>query len=188
LTVGETLKTPLAMEGEALDYGWQEARPHSLTGVLEQRALAHPERVALTMQGRNLSYADLLARANAYARGLLQLGIRKGDVVAMLCENCVAQVHTGFATARIGAIEVMLNTALKGSFLSHQLRDSGAKLIVVERALLPHVLAILGEVACLESIVLLDNQPYRGPAPSRAIPILPLNALEAHSESDLGGV
>ncbi|GAC1666884.1 MAG: ATP-dependent acyl-CoA ligase [Steroidobacteraceae bacterium] len=171
-----------------MDYGWKEARPQTLTGILEQRTQADPDRIALTMQGQNISYSDLVARANAHARGLLQLGVRKGDVVAMLCENCVGQVYTEFATARIGAIEVMLNTGLKGSFLSHQLRDSGAKLIIVERALLPNVLAILNEVPSLESIVLLDNAPYRGETPSRAMPILPLKAVDGHAESDLIGV
>ena len=121
-------------------------QPHTLTGILDQRARAHPERIALTMQGQNLSYANLVGCANAYARGLIRLGIRKDDVVAMLCENCVAQVHTEFAAARIGAIEVMLNTGLKGTFLAHQLRDSGAKVLIVERALLPNVLAVLSEV------------------------------------------
>ena len=171
-----------------MDYGWKEARPHTLTGILDQRALAHPDRTALTMQGQNLSYANLVARANAHARGLIRLGVRKGDVVAMLCENCIAQVYTEFATARIGAIEVMLNTGLKGTFLAHQLRDSGAKIIIVERALLPHVLAILSEVPSLESIVLLDNESYRGQAPSRAVPILAFDVLDHHSESDLSGV
>jgi crotonobetaine/carnitine-CoA ligase len=176
------------MKGETLDYGWRQARPHTLTGVLEQRAMDHPDRIGLTMQGRQLRYADLAARANAYARGLLQLGIGKGDVVAMLCENCLAQVHTGFATARIGAIEVMLNTGLKGTFLSHQLRDSGARIIVVQRPLLAQVLAVLDEVPSLETIVLLDNEPYGGPAPSRALAILPFEVLDKHPESDLSGV
>ena len=171
-----------------MDYGWKEARPQTLTGMLDQRALAHPDRIALTMQGQNISYADLVLRANAHARGLVQLGIRKGDVVAMLCENCVSQVHIEFATARIGAVEVMLNTGLKGAFLAHQLRDSGAKIIIVERALLPNVLAVLSEVPSLESIVLLDNEPYRGQAPSRAIPVLPLEVIDGHAASDLTGV
>ena len=140
------------------------------------------------MQGQNLSYANLVGCANAYARGLIRLGIRKDDVVAMLCENCVAQVHTEFAAARIGAIEVMLNTGLKGTFLAHQLRDSGAKVLIVERALLPNVLAVLSEVPSLESIVLLDSDPYGDQVPSRAIPILPFSVLDQHSESDITGI
>jgi len=171
-----------------MQYGWQQSRPQSLTTVLEQRALAHPQRVALTMQGQHVSYADLAARANAYARGLLQLGIRKGDVVAMLCENSLVQVYTEFAAARIGAIEVMLNTALKGSFLSHQLHDSCAKVIIIDRHLLPNVLAVLDQIEALAAIVLLDDQPYAGPAPIRSIPILPLQVLQGHSQSDLTGI
>jgi crotonobetaine/carnitine-CoA ligase len=171
-----------------MDYGWKEARPQTLTGMLDQRAQAHPDRIALTMQGQNLSYAELVRQANAYARGLIELGVRKGDVVAMLCENCIAQVHVEFATARLGVVEVMLNTALKSAFLEHQLRDSGAKLIIVERALLPNVLTVLADVPSLEAIVLLDNEPYIGPVPLRSLPVLPITAIANHSESELIGV
>lgn len=171
-----------------MDYGWKEARPQTLTRMLEQRAQAHPDRIALTMQGQNLSYAELVRQANAHARGLIELGVRKGDVVAMLCENCIAQVHVEFATARLGVVEVMLNTALKGAFLEHQLRDSGAKLIIVERALLPNVLAVLADVPSLEAVVLLDNDPYIGPTPLRAIPVLAMKVIASHCESELVGV
>jgi crotonobetaine/carnitine-CoA ligase len=171
-----------------MDPRWMEARPQTLTGVLEARAQRHPDRVALTMQGRHIRYADLVARANAVARGLLHLGVKRGDVVAMLCENCTEQVYVGFAVARIGAIEVMLNTGLKGTFLSHQLRDSGAVVAIVERALLPNVFAVLDEVPSLRRIVLLDDAPYDGPAPSRPVDILPLETLVVHSEIDLTGV
>lgn len=168
--------------------GWQGARPQTLTGVLERRTAEAPDRVALTMQGRHVSYADLAARANAYARGLRGLGIGRGDVVAMLCENCLPQVYVQFATARLGAVEVMLNTALRGSFLSHQLRDSGARVAIVERALLPNVLAVLDEVPALEALVLLDDAPWEEARPARAVAIHPLSVLEAQSEDALAGI
>jgi carnitine-CoA ligase len=171
-----------------MGYGWGDALPQTLTGMLEQRAQAHADRVALTMQGQHVRYDALMARANAYARGLLDLGVRKGDVVAMLCENCLAQVYTEFAAARIGAIEVMLNTGLKGAFLAHQLRDSGAKVLMVERGLLPQVLAVIDEVPSLESLVLLDDQPWEGPAPARKVRVHGLPLFEQQSEADLSGV
>jgi crotonobetaine/carnitine-CoA ligase len=171
-----------------MSHGWKEARPQTLIGVLEQRAQAHPDRIALVMQGQRVSYAGIAARANAYARGLLELGVRKGDVVAMFCENCLAQVYVEFATARIGAIEVMLNTALKGGFLSHQLRDSGAKVLILERGLLPQVLAVLDDVPALETLVVLDDQPCADIHPPRAIAVLPLQQLERHAETDIVGV
>jgi len=168
-----------------MDYGWKQARPQTLTGLLQERTLAHPEKIALTMQGLQISYSDIVHSSNAYARGFRQLGIKKGNVIAMICENCIDQVYVEFAAARIGAIEVMLNTGLKGMFLAHQLRDSGAKTILVERDLLPNVLAVLEEVPSLESVVLMDNLLSVEFIPSRTIPILPMSVITDHAEAEI---
>ncbi|GAA1023301.1 ATP-dependent acyl-CoA ligase [Acrocarpospora pleiomorpha] len=130
----------------------------TLTGMLRKQAEAAPEKVALTIVGEDLTYADLVRRSDAMARGLQQLGVGHGSVVAVLAENCADQVVIQFATARLRAIEVMINTAYKGTFLSHQLRVSGAEVIVVDDALVPTVLEILGEVPSLRHLVVRGHQ------------------------------
>ncbi|MEO3861449.1 AMP-binding protein [Acrocarpospora sp. B8E8] len=130
----------------------------TLTGMLRKQAEAAPEKVALTIVGEDLTYADLVRRSDAMARGLQQLGVGRGSVVAVLAENCADQVVIQFATARLRAIEVMINTAYRGVFLSHQLRVSGAEVIVVDDALVPTVLEILGEVPSLRHLVVRGHQ------------------------------
>ena len=66
-----------------------------------------------------------------YARGLAALGVGRGDRVASLIENSPEQVVLFFATVRLGAIAVPINTAYKGEFLRHQLADSAATVVVV---------------------------------------------------------
>ena len=136
----------------------------TLTGMLLHQAERSADKVALTIVGEDLTYADLVARSNAMARGLQGLGIGHGDVVAVLAENCADQVVIQFATARLRAIEVMLNTAYRGGFLSHQLRVSGARVIVVDARLLPTLFDVIDELPELRHIVV--RGPVAAPAPA----------------------
>jgi carnitine-CoA ligase len=130
-----------------------ETYKQTLTGMLAGQAERHADKIALTIVGEDISYADLVGRSNAMARGLRELGIGRGDVVASLADNSADQVLLQFACARLGAIEVMLNTAYRGTFLSHQLNVSGARLIIVDRHLLPSVVDILPELPALERVI-----------------------------------
>jgi crotonobetaine/carnitine-CoA ligase len=136
----------------------------TLTGMLLHQAERSGDKVALTIVGEDLTYADLVARSSSVSRGLMELGIGRGDVVAVLTENCADQVLIQFATARLRAIEVMLNTAYKGDFLSHQLRMSGAKVIVVDEALVENLVEVLDLLPELEHVVV------RGGTPSLDLP------------------
>jgi carnitine-CoA ligase len=125
----------------------------TLTGMLTEQAQRHPEKVAVTIVGENVSYADLVERSDAMARGLRGLGVRRGDAVASLAENSADQILLEFACARLGAVEVMLNTAYRGDFLTHQLKVSEPRLIVVDEHLLPTVLEVLGDVPSIRHVV-----------------------------------
>ena len=125
----------------------------TLTGMLTEQAQRHPEKVAVTIVGENVSYADLIARSDAMARGLRDLGVRRGDAVASLADNSADQILLEFACARLGAVEVMLNTAYRGDFLTHQLRVSEPRLIVVDAHLLPTVLEVIGNVPSIRHVV-----------------------------------
>jgi crotonobetaine/carnitine-CoA ligase len=117
----------------------------TLPRVLEQRAETIGDRPFLQWTDQNppLSFAEVNARVNRIAHGLVALGLRKGDRLAILLPNCLDFVLTWFATAKIGVVEVPINTAYTGRFLDHQLRISGAQAVLVEGDLVPAVLAAL---------------------------------------------
>jgi len=163
-----------------------ETFKQTLTGMLAGQAELHPDKVALTIVGEDLSYADLIAESNAIARGLRALGIGRGDVVATLAENSADQILLQFACARISAVEVMLNTAYRASFLTHQLNVSGARVIVVDHELLPAVLDVLDELASLEHIVVRGG-PGEPPRRDR-IAVSSMAELRSHSRAQLTDV
>jgi fatty-acyl-CoA synthase len=92
----------------------------------------HGEREAMVDRttGRRWTYNELGADVDRVARGLLTLGIDKGDRVGIWAPNCAEWVLTQYATAEIGAILVNINPAYRTHELAYVLRQSGVRLLV----------------------------------------------------------
>jgi long-chain acyl-CoA synthetase len=83
------------------------------------------------MVGGKLSYAQLSERVDRLATALAQLGVRKGDRVALMLPNSPHYVIAFFAAVRIGAVVVNVNPTYTSRELAHQLGDAGAETIVL---------------------------------------------------------
>ncbi|MBN2126126.1 MAG: long-chain fatty acid--CoA ligase [Deltaproteobacteria bacterium] len=77
-----------------------------------------------------LTYRALNLRSNSVAHYLVERGIRKGDRVAVMLNNCNEFLETYFAAAKTGAILVPLNCRLAPPELQYQLNDSGSRLLI----------------------------------------------------------
>jgi long-chain acyl-CoA synthetase len=79
--------------------------------LLKKQAKAHGDKLAILVSwtGARLTFADLDRRTKVLARGLLALGVRAGDRIAILSGDDERYVELFFATGRIGAILVALN-------------------------------------------------------------------------------
>jgi long-chain acyl-CoA synthetase len=75
--------------------------------------------------GARWTYAQLKDEADRLARGMLAMGIQKGDRVGVMAGNCEQYISVFFAAARVGAILVVLNNTYTPSELSYALSHSG---------------------------------------------------------------
>jgi fatty-acyl-CoA synthase len=117
--------------------------------VLVQTATRFADRDALVFPqlGLRKSYRDFLADIDCAARGLVALGIRTGDHVAVWGTNVPQWVVLQFASARIGAVLVTINPAYRPFELSYVLKQSDAKaLFLVDRFKSSDYFAMLAEV------------------------------------------
>jgi long-chain acyl-CoA synthetase len=91
-------------------------------------AAEQPDRVAVVdPAGREISYEELAAKANSYARGLQALGLESGDAIVVLQPNGDELVAAYFAAIQAGLYVVVVNWHLVGSEVAYILSDSGAK-------------------------------------------------------------
>lgn len=136
------------------------------------RAPGGVERTAVEMRDTAAGTATSLAAA----------GVKRGDRVAMLCSNRIELLDAILGCAWLGAIAVPLNTAARGPQLEHMLRNSGARLLLVERDLV-EPLADLLTLPELERVWMLDAgdrlpglayETERAPAPGEPTAPAPL--------------
>ncbi|MGZ8630197.1 MAG: long-chain-fatty-acid--CoA ligase [Actinomycetota bacterium] len=103
----------------------------SVFALLRNAVAGFPDRPALAFFGAHMSYAKLLAEVERFSAVLAGLGVRQGDRVGMILPNCPEYVIAFFACQRLGAVAVGNNPLYTERELEHQIKDSGAKLMIV---------------------------------------------------------
>ena len=104
-------------------------RGETIGANLAATAARLPEHEALVdwPSGRRWTYSELEAWAGRVARGLLALGVKKGDRVGIWSPNCPEWVAVQYGTALIGAVLVNINPAYRVSELEYVLRQAGVR-------------------------------------------------------------
>ena len=126
---------------------------------LEESARRFPQNVALEFLGKTLSYQELWGLARRFAQGLKDLGVRPGDRVAIMLPNSPQFVIAFYGTLLAGGVGVNTNPMYTPRELHHQLRDAGARFLVILDQLLPRYLEVKGEVP-VEKVVRTGIQDY----------------------------
>jgi fatty-acyl-CoA synthase len=135
-----------------LDRIWSEAWPPSVprelryphgrkpvTEYLRNWARIHPDKPAIIFYGRIVTFAELDLLSDRFARLLIDHGVRKGDRVAVLLQNCPQFSIAFYGILKAGAVYTPISPMSKTFELSHQLTDSGARVIVAQDRLMPIV-------------------------------------------------
>jgi acyl-CoA synthetase (AMP-forming)/AMP-acid ligase II len=120
-----------------------------------------PDKTAIIQGEVTLSFADLEARANRVANGLLGLGIGRGDRVALLFPNAYQFVESLLGTMRAGAVAVPVNIRLGYDSLRHVIADSDARVIIVAPELVEMAERLAGDVPAVERLVATGSQHPR---------------------------
>ena len=149
---------------------------------LDRIASEYPDRDALVSchQELRFSYRRLRQASDRIARGLLALGVERGDRVGIWSPNCAEWTIAQYAAATAGAILVNINPAYQLRELEHALRLSGTSVLITARrfrssdytamlaTLLPAIVTAPGrspisnELPALRSIVYLGSDPNPG--------------------------
>src|ERR1700694_404456 len=114
-------------------------------------AASDPDRPAVVMaaSGRMLTYAELDDHSARLASALHGLGLRKGDVIALLSDNSAEAFEIYWAALRSGLYITAVNWHLAPEEAAYILRDSGAQVVVVSagvRAVAEPLVALVPEV------------------------------------------
>jgi long-chain acyl-CoA synthetase len=106
---------------------------------LRQHARERPDKPAYVWYGRPISYGELDRASDAFAARLAQLGVRKGEPVALFLNNCPQYLMAHYGIQKLGAIVCPCSPLFKEHELQYQLDDLKARVIVAAQPLLPVV-------------------------------------------------
>ena len=124
---------------------------------LERSARVWPDKTAVVYGARRLTYAELAAEVQRVARALRASGVGPGDRVAYLMPNLPEMLIAHFAVPLAGAVLVAVNTRLTPEEVAYILNHSGAKIMVVDAALLPTAATAAKDVAAVTELVVAED-------------------------------
>jgi len=157
-----------------------DARPVTRFGDLTDAAAARwGDREALVFRDRRYSFRQIAAEVDRLARGLIHIGVRPGEKVALWLLNCPEWIFAMFALAKIGAVHVPINTRFRTVDLAQVLERSNAATLMTHDVSGPvDYLGMVRELASfeggesrrvrsarlpdLERVVILSDRQYPG--------------------------
>jgi long-chain acyl-CoA synthetase len=111
----------------------------SVPELFDQTAEKYGNKTALIFYGKKISYKTLKDLVDRFATALADLGVKKGDTVALYLLNCPQYAIAYFATLKLGAKVTPISPVYTSQEVKHQLEDSEAKNVVCEDILYDNV-------------------------------------------------
>jgi carnitine-CoA ligase len=125
----------------------------TVPAVLDRRAEEFGDRVMMRIAGTPVTFAQMRDRSCAAANVLAELGVQRGETVALFTGTCPEWVYFWLGAARIGAVTAAVNGASKGDFLLHSLRLSRAKVVITDAERHPRTADVAAGLDTLKSTV-----------------------------------
>lgn len=140
----------------------------SVVALFEIAMKNYADKTAFHSLGASLSYAEVDQRSRDFAAYLQsELGVKKGDRIALMVPNILAFPIVMIGILRAGAVQVNVNPLYTPHELEHQLNDSGAEIMVIYSGSTPTLAAIVDNtpVKTVVTVDLGDGGPNTIPSP-----------------------
>ncbi|PCD09553.1 long-chain fatty acid--CoA ligase [Peribacillus simplex] len=149
---------------------WQAIYPEQIPAVLsyedkplysflKESAEEFPDKVSIHFQGKELTFREVHESALKFAAYLKSIGLQKGERVAVMLPNCPQGVIGFFGILMAGGVVVQTNPTYTERELEYQMKDSGAKMILVMDILFPRVSAVASRTD-IEHIIVTAIKEY----------------------------
>ena len=179
----------------------------TLGQVLEKQVARHPDKEFMIYPDRDLrfTYADFDRRVNNLAKGLLAIGLTKGDHLGIWATNVPDWLTFFFAAAKIGVVAVTVNTAYRLHELEYLVKQSDIKaLCLIDGFRDSDYVAMINELvpelkSCergrlesarfprLKSVIFIGPEKHRGMYNSQELLLLGAHTSDEDAGAGLGG-
>lgn len=125
--------------------------------LVEELALAHPQRVAVSLYGQEMTYGELNARAERLACTLRQVGLQSEEMVAIMAYRSFAMIIGILGIWKAGGAYVPMDPTYPEDRLEYMLRDSSARYLVTQPALGGEVRGLLDRAELTTRIICIED-------------------------------
>jgi len=130
---------------------------------IERSAYIYPNRTAVIHGERRYTWLQTFTRARRLASALVELGIGKGDTVAVMLNNTPEMYECHFGVPVTGAVLNTLNTRLDAEAVAFMLEHAEARLLIADREYSPIVKKALAALGRTLPVIDVDDPEYSGP-------------------------
>lgn len=134
----------------------------SIVEGLKQSTRSSPEKTASICGSTRLSFEELYERVNRLSSALMELGISRGDRVAILSLNCHRFLELYYGVPQLGAIVVPINFRLQSQEIKYIVDHSGSRAIAVDPEFVPLIDAVRPQLESVEHFILMSDERREG--------------------------
>ena len=116
------------------------------------------DKTAIIDADRRITFSELQEKVVNLASALTSLGIEKGDRVAIFAPNCQEYVISFYAISWTGAVVTTLNPSYREREVEFQLRDSGAKAVILSESLYPVLSPVIPQIPDLQHVIIIGQK------------------------------
>jgi len=109
-----------------------EIPAQSVPDLFDEATEKYAAREALIFYGKKITYRELGRLVNQFATAMADLGVARGDTVALHLLNCPQYIIAYFAALKLGAVVTPISPVYTSQEVKHQLTDSGAKTVICQ--------------------------------------------------------
>lgn len=162
----------------------------SLTLALRRAAQQRPTSIATVTGDRRRSYAELADRVQRFAGALREMGLRRGDRVAMLALNSDRYVEYMLAVWWVGGAVNPVNTRWSPKEIAYSLDDCDTRILLVDDAFAGQVADIRKASRCLATVIHAGDGPAPQGLPSYEVLLAQAEPVEDAlcADDELAGV
>ena len=154
-----------------------------LANIIEDKARQYPDHVVFQFRDEPITFGELNDKINQVANGFQDIGVKHGDKVAIMLPNCVEFLYIWFGLNKLGAVEVPINVALRGTGLIHQIVQSECVAIVADTIYLDRLQDVSDDLTTVNHAVF-RNADAQQPLPNwKKCESLHYSELEGHSSA-----
>lgn len=130
-----------------------EYERRTLSAAFERVLRTRPDATAFSFGGEAFTFRQWYDASSRLFGGLARLGARTGTPVALQLDNSADMQLAWVSLGLGGAIQVPVNTAHRGTFLSHVLNDSASEIAIIEDKYLDRLVLVADELTHLKTVV-----------------------------------